>query len=145
VTAVTDPSAAVFKAHPRYRLFTLAAAALAALFVWDLRDGVEIGSAIFLAVCVGLALWYGRAMGSRVEVTHDRVTLYAPLSAPATVEFRQLAGVSEEGRWTQAILLLYHPLADQGLLDLDEIRSLALPAVEEQPRLLATLDQQAPA
>jgi hypothetical protein len=135
---------AIYRAHPRYRLFALICVGLVLLFAWQLWHKFEAGSAIFFVVVLGLLAWYGRAAGSRVEVDPTRLTLYTPLAAPRSVEFRQLAGVSEEGRMGQAILVLYHPLREHGLVELDEIRSLALPAMTDQETLLAALARQVP-
>lgn len=137
-------SSAIYSAHPKYRLFVLTCAVLAVLFIWQLRQLFDIGAVLFLVIAVGLLLWYGRMMGSRVVVEETRMALHTPLARPKVVEFRQLAGVSEEGRIGQSILVLYHPLAEHGLVELDEVRSLALPAVQDQEALLATLAKQVP-
>lgn len=137
-------SAVTYRAHPRYRLLALAAALLALLLAWDLRRGVEPGGLLFFGVALGLAAWYGREVGSRVTLETRRLRLQRPLAADAVVEFRQLAGVSEEGRFGQSILLHYHPLAADGRIELEEIRSLALPALQEQAILLEILTKQAP-
>ena len=47
--------------------------------------------------------------------------------------------MSEEGRLQRVILLLYHPLCADGQMDLDDLHSLALPALEEQTDLLEIL------
>ena len=81
---------------------------------------------------------------SRVEVDDRGLTLLQPLASPQQVQYRQLAEVSEEGRLQRVILLLYHPLRPDGLLDLDDLRSLALPALEEQSDLLEILQARTP-
>jgi hypothetical protein len=66
------------------------------------------------------------------------------LAAPQQVQFRQLVEVSEEGRFQRVIVLLYHPLRSQGLVELDDLRSLALPALEAQTDLLELLQTRTP-
>ena len=73
-----------------------------------------------------------------------RADVGAPLAQPLQVQFRQLAEVSEEGRLQRVILLLYHPLCADGLVDLDDLHSLALPALEEQTDLLEILQARTP-
>jgi hypothetical protein len=135
----------IYLAHPKYRFLVLACAVLGVLFAWQLRAGFEVGTALFLIIILGLLVWYSQALGSRVVVEPTRLVLHRPLATTRAVEFRQLAGVSEEGRFGQAILVLYHPLGEQGLVVLDEIQSLALPTVRNQDALLAMLVEQIPA
>jgi hypothetical protein len=141
-----DPApATTYRAHPRYALFTLIAAVLALLFAWDLRRGVEMGGLLFLGVALALLVWNARGWGSRVILEPRRLRVQRPLSRAAVVEFRQLAAVNAEGRFGQSILLHYHPLAADGLVALDEMRSLALPALREQATVLDILQKQVPA
>jgi hypothetical protein len=133
---------AAYPIHPRYRFCAVASALLALLFAYDLTQRVQFGSLLFFAVTLGLAVWYGRSLGSRVVVEGARLTLYTPLAAPQVVEFRQLTGVNAEGRGGKALLLLYHPLREHGLLDLESVRTLTLPEVAGQERLLELLAKQ---
>lgn len=136
--------ATIYRAHSRYRLLTLAAVALALLFVWDLSKDVEAGSLLFLGVALGLFFRYGRVLGSRVTLEDRRLRLQRPFAPDVVVEFRQLAAIHEEGRFGQSLLLHYHPLTAAGLVELDEIRSLSLPALVAQSELAEFLDKQVP-
>jgi hypothetical protein len=60
------------------------------------------------------------------------------------VEFRQLDDATVAGRVAHRIVVTYFPLRDNGLLDLDELRSLTLPAVDHQAELLALLESKRP-
>lgn len=131
-----------YAAHPKYWLLTGIWAGLAVLFLWQLRRGSDTGALLFLLIALGLTVWYGRNLMSRVTLEDRRLRLHRPFVPDAVVEFRQLAAVGEEGRFGQSILLHYHPLRGDGLLELDEIRSLALPALVNQVGLLALLNEQ---
>ena len=133
-----------YKTHLRYRLYLLAGLVMAALLVWNLVHTVEPGTILFIGICLLLVVWNVSASLSWVAVEPDRVILHGPFGGARAVEFRQLLSVTEEGRFGHAILLLYHPKLEQGLLDLDEVRSLALPAVADQEQLLENLSKRVP-
>ena len=65
--------------------------------------------------------------------------------ATRTVALRQLMSVSTSGRAGKALILLYHPDRGDGMLDLDDVRSLVLPALDEQDALQSYLEAQVPA
>ena len=69
--------------------------------------------------------------------------LETPLGA-RRVEFRQLDSATEAGRLLRVVVVTYHPLLENGLLDLDDLRSVTLPAVNQQYELLELLQQHAP-
>jgi hypothetical protein len=132
-------------AHSRYLVLAILCLGLAGLFGWELAHRFDWGMLLFLAITLGLAVWYASVMASRVTLHPDRVEVFAPLGGTQAIEFRQLLSVTEEGRFGRAILLSYHPLLDQGLLDLEDVRTLALPIVVGQDALLADLAKQVPA
>lgn len=131
-----------YAAHPKYRLLTGLWAGMAVLFLWQLRRGLDTGTLLFLLIALGLTAWYGRNLAGQVTLEERHLRLQRPFVPDAVVEFRQLASVGEEGRFGQSILLHYHPLRGDGLLELDEIRSLALPALVNQAGLMALLTRQ---
>jgi hypothetical protein len=138
----TSPT--IYRPHSRYVLITgIAALSLVAL-VWLLLQRLELAGVLFLFFAAGLLFVGVRSLLSHVEVDEHSLTLVRPLARPLQVQFRQLAGVSEEGRLQRVILLLYHPLQPDGLVDLDDLHSLALPALEEQLDLLETLQARTP-
>jgi predicted secreted protein len=121
----------------------IGALSVIALVVLLLRRPELVG-VLFAIFAAGLLFFALRGLGSRVEVDDHALTLLRPLSPPQRVEFRQLAEVSEEGRLHRVIVLLYYPLHSDGLVDLDDLRSLALPALEDQYALLELLDSKVP-
>ncbi|NJN84028.1 MAG: hypothetical protein HC802_18295 [Caldilineaceae bacterium] len=133
-----------FATHPRYKLLTFGCLLLAALFGWSLQSSRDVAALLFCIACLAMAIWFGREMLSRVSVTENAVQVKAPLGQLQSVDFRQLLSVSEEGRLTRVITLLYHPKREDGLLDLDDVHSLHLPALEDQWELLELLETKAP-
>jgi hypothetical protein len=130
-----------YTGHVLYRLLTVLCVVLVALFGWQLSQRWDWGALLFLVVAAWSALRCIILMLTKIEVDEERVQVLAPLTAPRSLEFRQCAAVYEEGRGLQSILLLYHPRAETGLLALDEERTFALPAVNRQAELLATLTE----
>jgi hypothetical protein len=133
-----------YTGHSFYRLLAALCVILILLFAWQLSTRWDWGALLFMAIAAWSAFRCVRLMWSRVEVTDDRVRLVAPGASPREVEFRQLSGVHEEGRGLKSILLVYYPRISTGLLDLDEERTLLLPAVNRHAELLATLAAKVP-
>lgn len=138
----TSPS--IFRPHARYVLITGVAVFSVVTLLWLLLQRLELASVLFLLFAAGLLFFAVRSLLSRVEVDEHGLTLVRPLARPLRVQFRQLAEVTEEGRLQRVILLLYHPLRSNGLVDLDDLHSLALPALEEQSDLLEILQSRTP-
>ncbi len=135
----------VYRPAPRYLLFALAGLVMAGLFAWELTRRFDAGSALYLVISVLLVLWNTRAALTRVALLPDRITLTAPLARPREIEFRQLMSVTEEGRMGRASLVAYHPHTGDGLLDLDDVETAALPMLQDQDTLYATLAKRTPA
>ena len=133
-----------YRPHPRYVLVTAIAALSIPALIWLLLRGVDLAGVLFLLFAAGLLFFAVRGLLSHVEVDGHGLTLLQPLARPQAVQYRQLAEVSEEGRLQRVILLLYHPLRPDGLIELDDLRSLALPALEEQAELLEFLQARTP-
>ena len=143
-------SRTIYAVHVRYWVGAALSLLLVGLFGWELgraaRHGtVEIGTLLFSALSVGLLLRNAWFAFSRVEVDAEQVTLHRPLLPARRVIYRQLADVYEEGRRGKAILLTYHPRRADGLYDLDDLETLALPAVTDHDALYAMLAAQTPA
>jgi hypothetical protein len=132
----------IYPIHPLYRIFALLCVLLTVVFGWQLRAGLDWGTLFFMGVTTFLTLRYLRLVASRVKLDGDRVRLYMPLMPVQEVEFRQLSAVNEEGRGLKSILLLYHPRAETGLLDADDVRTLSIPAVYAHEELLSALTAQ---
>jgi hypothetical protein len=138
------PEPHTFQPSPIYLILLFIGLGLMALFAWELWQGATLGAALFLAVGGGLALWAGNALLTRLELTANALCVYSGWRGVRCVEFRQLAGVTEEGRFNPVIVLLYHPQLPTGLLDLDQVQTLLLPAVRNQAALLAQLQARHP-
>lgn len=153
--ALDEHESRQFKPTARYWLMATAGLIIGLLLLWQwsgpLRHGLPFttdsllgGEALFTITSLVLALYFVRQAATRVTLTRRSVTRTMPLSTPQTVELRQLLSVSESGRAGNTLILLYHPVRRDGLLDLDEVRSLVLPALQEQEQLRAYLEAQAP-
>jgi hypothetical protein len=127
-----------------YRVTAVLCLMLGLLFGWRLLQGFEPGMLVFLLLSVSVAGWQWRAARTEIALGSDRLLVNAPLTPNHEIEFRQLLDVVEEGRMGRSILVMYHPLAENGLLALDDVRTLALPSVVEQEKLFDTLKAQAP-
>lgn len=141
----TAPHPRVFVAHPVYRVLAAFSALGAGLLAWQLWRGVDPITPIILGICLVLLVRFLRFALARVTLDAQGVAVQMPWRAPRAVAFRQLSAVHEEGRGIRSILLLYHPQAGNGLLDLEGLHSLALPAVREQSELFQTLSDRTPA
>ncbi len=134
----------LYRPQPIYRLLAFASLVLVALFVWDLRDGVEVGALLFLSVCVGLCAWTSYMSLFALTVEETRFALHAPFAQDKIVDFGQIIDVFEEGRTLQTVVVNYHPRENSGLLDLDSAVSLNLPAMQNQEQLFSLLQEKTP-
>lgn len=136
----------------RYWLYAAAGGAIALLFGWELlvtlRQPSTLSSLLerllFLLVGVGLLGWGLYTALGRLLLTSESVVWKRAAGAPKVVHFRQLINASEAGRFGGSVTLLYHPLQQDGLLDLEDARTLFLPALRHQDELLAHLQEKIP-
>jgi uncharacterized protein (DUF58 family) len=133
----SDPR--IYVASRIYRLLTLVGLAVALLFVWTLTQLFDLISFAFFLAAILFALMNVRWLLTRVELTPSGITRHDPISAPQHVDFRQMVTVSEAGRITPGVSIVYYPVAESGLVDMEEPRSIFLPAMEKQDELLAIL------
>ena len=131
--------APVFLPRPTYRLFSAGGAAVALLFAWELLNAFSLPVLFFLLAAAGFAIVYLRWALMRLELTGDGVTVHAPLQAPLHILFRQMITCDEAGRIMPGLSLVYWPVSADGFVDTDAPRTLFLPAVARQEKLLATL------
>jgi len=132
-----------YRSVERYA-FLGGAGLLAALFcAWALWRQFDWITLIFLCGCLFAAGSFGIQLLARVEVDESGFQVVTPMAA-RRVEFRQLDSATEAGRLLRVIVVTYHPLLENGLLDLDDLRSVTLPAVNPQYELLELLQQHAP-
>lgn len=133
-----------YVSHPFYQVIALLCLALGLLFAWEMVRAFSLGNLFFCLLCLGLGLWNLGLVGSRVEVETSGLCVVRLGRGRQCVEFRQLVSVSESGRLNPVITLVYHPSLSSGLLDLDAVQSLVLPAVRAQADLLAHLQARMP-
>jgi hypothetical protein len=134
----------IYRPHSRYLLMAAVAAACSTVLGWWLLSRFDVGTLLFLALALVLLLAALRIIASRVEVDALGLTLFQPLAQPLRIQYRQLAQATAEGRWQRVIVVLYYPLGEDGLLDLDALHSQALPALEDQTELLHVLQKKTP-
>lgn len=133
-----------YRAHSRYVLIAAIAAGCAALLGRQLLQQMDVAALLFLGAAAAILFFALSGIGSRVEADALGITLLRPLAQPLRIQYRQLMQVTEEGRLQRVLLVLYYPLGADGLLDLDSLRSQALPALEEQMELLTVLQTKTP-
>jgi hypothetical protein len=139
-----SPDVRRYMPHPFYKLLAVLSLLLAAGMGWDLAQALSPGALLFLAVSLGIAAWSILAMCSRVEVAPASICLVTLLHGCRCVDFRQLSSVTEDGRVNPVITIIYHPQLENGLLDLDHVDTMHLPAVTDQAELLAHLQARMP-
>jgi hypothetical protein len=134
----------VYRPHDRYVLYAGASLIMVAAFVWLLWRQYEAGALFFLIVAVGSSIWSVGNLLSRVEVEATGLIVRVPLWPARRIDWRQLSAVTEDGRFLRALVILYYPLRTDGLVDVDDLRSQILPAVENQSELLEFLQEKTP-
>lgn len=138
VTAVST-----YHPTPRYALLTSAGFLAALLCAWSLWQQFDWITLIFLIGCLFAAFSFGEQWRSVVVLDEHGLTLRSPIRV-RSVAYRQLDGAVEAGRVVRGIVVTYHPLRENGLLDLEDLRSVTLPAVDQQMELLADLEARCP-
>jgi hypothetical protein len=136
-------SAAHYRATPLYAYLAGAALLAAGFCAWALWQQFDWITLIFLVGCLYAAVTYVIQWRSTVAIDAHGLWLNTPLQAHR-VEFRQLDDAGVAGRVAHRIVVTYFPLRDNGLLDLDELRSVTLPAVDRQTELLTLLESKRP-
>lgn len=129
-----------FLPHPLYRWLTLGCLLLTGLFAWSLIDSITLEEFFFFLLSATISIWFGNALFSRIQLQERTITLHSPLRGVQAVDFRQVVSATEAGRLLHSLTLLYHPRQPDGLLDLEQIKHLGLPAVVDQDQLLATIE-----
>ncbi|MEZ4735729.1 MAG: hypothetical protein R3E79_52230 [Caldilineaceae bacterium] len=133
-----------FTPHPLYRWLTLLCLVFSGLLGWSLVQSVAPEEIFFLGISLSAGVWFANTMLSRVALNERTLVLQQPLHGVREVEFRQLVSVTESGRFTQSLSVLYYPRQPDSLLDLERIHHLSLPAVTDQERLLMAIEARIP-
>lgn len=127
-----------------YRVAALLSLVVTALFAWDLVQGVEAGSVLFLAVSAGVLAWSVRTAQTHVSLTSEQLVVERPFADPQRIDYGQILSVTEEGRMNKSLVIAYHPRSQDGLLDLERASAVSLPAVQHQDALYEELVRRAP-
>lgn len=143
-TLPAEPAGQVHRPHPGYLLYLLVALAAGIYLTWMLSASFDWVIAFFLAMCLACAMWAAWHLLSRVVPGARGLDVHFPLGRAVHVDYRQFAEVAPGGRFLPNIVVIYYPLRADGLLDLDDFRSLNLPAVEGRELLLAQLQRHTP-
>lgn len=129
----------LYPARRSYRLRSGLGLVVAGLFGWEVATSFAWGSAFFLLASLAFAAINAFWAWSRIELTPGGLTYHRSGIGPVHVDFRQMVTVSEAGRFTPGISLVFYPLDEAGMVDVDRPRTLFLPAVERQDELLRVL------
>ncbi len=131
--------APVYLPRRTYRLFAIAGVAVAMLFLWESMNRFSLPALFFLLATIGFVVVYLRWTLMRLELTPDGLTVHAPLRPPLHILFRQMVTCAEAGRATSGLSLVYWPINADGFVNTDAPRTLFLPAVARQEKLLAVM------
>ncbi len=135
------------RVYPTHRIYPILAGAgvvVALLFVPALVRAFDWPAFFFCLLAVVFALINLRWMRIRAELTPSGLTIHDPLRPPAHLDFRQMVAAYEAGQIVPGVSLVYYPLDDKGLVDMENPRTLFLPAVEKQDELLGVLQREMP-
>jgi hypothetical protein len=87
---------------------------------------------LVLVVLAGLALLTVPRALTRVTVNGEKLVRAVPLRRPRTVYLRQLVAVERSSRLGHALLLRYHPMDEQGRVDIANEEFLGLVPLDDQ-------------
>lgn len=121
-------------------LYLLPLLLAAALIVDLILNGRSSNWPLIVGAFVLAAVTVPRALAS-VDLQEGLLSLNMPLRAPKQVQLRQLVGFERSGRMGRSLILRYHPLNEQGLVDVASELFLGLPPLEMQTDLEAQLER----
>ena len=132
-----------FRPSTRYALYFIVTTTVVLLFMVSLFARFDWGSLFFLGVgLVGMG-WSGDQLLSRIDLDVTELRFRQLWRQPKQVAFRQMDSLHIAGRLFSVPVIAYHPLETDGLLDLQDLLTLTLPAVEEQELLIHLLKARA--
>lgn len=134
--------AQLFRPRRSYTLMAWLGGLVALLFAWELNRTFAGATLFFFLIALFFFASNLRWAVSPVELTPTGLLCHRPFVAPLAIAFRQIATCQKSGRMGRGISLIYYPLADNGLIDLDRPISNFLPGVEGQSELLAIVQRQ---
>lgn len=132
----------LFRPRRSYTLMVWLGIAVALLFAWELYRSFAGATLFFFLIALLFSAVNLRWALSSIELTPTGLICHRPVVAPLTITFRQIATCEESGRMGKGISLIYYPLADNGMIDLDRPTSHFLPGVGSQAEFLAIVQRQ---
>ena len=140
---VEEESVFTFRPSARYALYLLVTTVVVILFVVSLVARFDWGSLFFLTASLVGMIWSGDQLLTRVELDATEIRMRQLWRTPKQVAFRQMNSLEVAGRLFSSLVFTYYPLQPDGLLDLQDLYTLTLPALEEQDLLLHLLEARA--
>lgn len=134
--------ARLFRSRRSYGLMAGLGGLVALLFAWELYGAFSGTTLFFLLIALYFFAVNLRWAASSVVLTPTGLVFHHPFAAPLSITFRQIATCEESGRMGKGISLIFYPLADTGLIDLDRPTAYFLPGVEGQRELLEIVQGQ---
>jgi hypothetical protein len=123
-------------------MFRLAALLLVVASVWMGLDVWRQPNVINIIVFVGLVIIaLGTVVGAfaRADFDGDTVVYRMPLRPTHTIQRKQIISATREGRWTKALVIGYHPRAEDGRIELERAAYVNFVPLENQDDLLERL------
>lgn len=131
-----------YSPRPSYTLMVGLGLVVSLLFAWEVGQHFAWPTLFFFVCALGFVVVNLRWATTSIELTPTGMTVYRRLAAPQPINFRQMATVEVAGRTLKGITLIYYPLNERKLIDLDNPRSLFLPGLNDQAQLLEILQTQ---
>jgi hypothetical protein len=135
-----DPDTLTFRPSRLLQVFYTAPVLLAVVLLIQQWRAPARDMWIVIAICLALgALAIPRAW-TKVTLGRETLTLAMPLRRPRSLHLRQLIAVERSERMGHTLLLRYHPMDDQGRLDIANQEFMGLVPLEDQQILLERLE-----
>jgi len=134
----------VYLPRTTYRLFAAGGTVVALLFLREILIGFSLSVLFYLLASIGFTVIYVRWTLMRLALTAAGLTVRAPLQEPLHIQFRQMITCDEAGRFAPGLSLVYWPITADGIVETDVPRTIFLPAVARQEKLLAALQDGIP-
>lgn len=128
-----------YRPRPTYAYVALLGAGIALLFAWELSQRFAWPTLFFFVIALAFAVTYLLWASVQVELTPTGLTIHRRFAAPHHINFPQIVSIEEAGRMTTGLTLVYYPLTEKKMIDLDDPRSLFLPGMNDQDQLLGII------
>lgn len=134
----------LYPARRIYQIFALIGLVMTLLFVWTLSQTFDWLTLLFMVSTAFFMMVNARWMLMRAELTPSGLTIHGPFDQTTHIDFRQMAEVHEAGRMAPGVGIVYYGLAENGLIEMDELQTIFLPALEDQQEFLQILRNEVP-